>query len=220
MPHIVQFVRQLSHDLRNHLNAAELQAAFLKEIADDEEIKTEVQRLRAMVSEIGGSLQKLTSAVAPVKLTTMPYEAGAFLEDVRGKMQQELAEKADAFTWNLQAPGVTVEIDPQMLQQAFMELLHNALQHARGSGPIDVAAETRDDHVLVTLREPKSSFEASTAQWGREPFKIAKHGHYSLGLHRARNIIEAHGGTLDARFDASASLLVTTVKLPMSNAHA
>ena len=39
---VVRFVRQLSHDLRNHLNAAELQAAFMNEIAEDPEVKEEV----------------------------------------------------------------------------------------------------------------------------------------------------------------------------------
>src|SRR5437868_3492147 len=83
LPHVVQFVRQLSHDLRNHLNAAELQAAFLKEIATDDEMKAEIQRLRGMVSEIGGSLQRLTNALGTVKLTLMPYEAKAFVEDLQ-----------------------------------------------------------------------------------------------------------------------------------------
>ena len=35
MPDVVKFVRQLAHDLRNHLNAAELQSAYLDEIAED-----------------------------------------------------------------------------------------------------------------------------------------------------------------------------------------
>ena len=44
---VVRFIRQLSHDLRNDLNAAELQSAFLKEIAEDgESRRAEVQRLR------------------------------------------------------------------------------------------------------------------------------------------------------------------------------
>ena len=43
---VVHFVRQLSHDLRNHLNAIELQSTFLAELAEDAELKTEVGRLR------------------------------------------------------------------------------------------------------------------------------------------------------------------------------
>ena len=41
---IVRFVRQLSHDLRNHLNAAELQAVYIGESTGDAEIKEPVRR--------------------------------------------------------------------------------------------------------------------------------------------------------------------------------
>ena len=65
LPDVVTFVRQLAHDLRNHLNAAELQSAYLAEIADDPELKEEINRLRAMVSEVGATLQRLTAAAEP-----------------------------------------------------------------------------------------------------------------------------------------------------------
>ena len=69
MQDVVRFVRQLSHDLRNHLNAAELQAAFVGELAQDAESKTEIKRLRAVLSEAAVALQKLSSTIADVKLT-------------------------------------------------------------------------------------------------------------------------------------------------------
>ena len=47
---IVKFVRQLSHDLRNNLNAVELQSAYLGELRQDAEMKNEIQRLRQMIS--------------------------------------------------------------------------------------------------------------------------------------------------------------------------
>ena len=46
---VVRFMRQLSHDLRNHLNAAELQVAYLNELAESAEMKEEVKRLREMM---------------------------------------------------------------------------------------------------------------------------------------------------------------------------
>ena len=55
---VVRFVRQLSHDLRNHLNAIELQSTFLAELAQDGEMKPEVQRLREMTYEIGVTLSE------------------------------------------------------------------------------------------------------------------------------------------------------------------
>src|SRR6185295_7199203 len=81
MPDVVKFIRQLGHDLRNHLNAAELQSAYMAEIATDPELQEEVKRLRAMISEVGASLQRVTSALGAPRLTTMPYGAADFVED-------------------------------------------------------------------------------------------------------------------------------------------
>ena len=218
MPSVVRFVRQLSHDLRNHLNAAELQSAYLKEIAEDGEVKAEVQRLRSMLSEMGASLQKLTGLLALPKLNPMTYEAKDFIEDLRAKAGTEFREEAAAFEWDADDDAGVLNIDPQLLQEACLELLRNALSHGRGDGKISVSAGPADGEFMVTLTEPKTACELATENWGNEPFKAVKHGHYALGLHRARRIVEAHGGRLAAHCDGKASALVTTVVIPLANA--
>lgn len=70
---LVAFVRQLSHDIRNHLNAAELQAAYLSELAQDAEIKNEVKRLREMVAEVSKALQSVTSKMSAITATRIRY---------------------------------------------------------------------------------------------------------------------------------------------------
>ncbi|MBA2742984.1 MAG: HAMP domain-containing histidine kinase [Chthoniobacterales bacterium] len=218
MTDVVRFIRQLSHDLRNHLNAAELQAAYLKEIVDDGETKKEIQRLRGMVSELGDSLQKLTATLAPIRLTQMPYEASAFVEDLQQKVTQQFGNEASAFEWKVKPATALLDIDPQLLQQAALELLANSLAHSRGEGRISAKTAVENNRLVLTLSEPKTAFSGSTENWGREPFKRVKHGHYSLGLHRARNIIEAHGGTLTAHYDSGESALLTVVELPVAHA--
>jgi K+-sensing histidine kinase KdpD len=215
MPIVVRFIRQLSHDLRNHLNAAELQSAFLKEIAEDGEVKSEIQRLRGMLSELGSTLQKLTATLAPPKLNQMPYGAPMFMEDLQQKVKSEFAADAGNFEWDVRITSGMLNIDPQLLQQALLELLSNALRHERGNGNIAISAATTNGKLTLTLREPKTTFTGSTDRWGREPFQSVKHGHYGIGLHRARSIIEAHEGELDASHDAAAGALVTTVRLPI-----
>ncbi|MBA2430818.1 MAG: HAMP domain-containing histidine kinase [Chthoniobacterales bacterium] len=214
MEHVVRFVRQLSHDLRNHLNAAELQSAFMSEIAEDAEMKQEIGRLRSILSEMGGSLQRLSSSLAEPRLTLMPYEAESFVEDLRQKAATQFGEENGAIDWQLEVGTGQLEIDPQVLQQALLELISNAFRHQRGDGTICAAAELRNGEFQFTLREPKTARPASTENWGLEPFQHVKHGHYGVGLHRARKIIEAHGGTLEARFDSTTSSLLTRVVLP------
>src|ERR1700751_54243 len=82
-PVLVRFVRQLSHDLRNHLNAVELQSAFIGEIATDPEMKEEGKRLREMLGTFGGALQKLSADTGHARLNPIPYKASELLEDLR-----------------------------------------------------------------------------------------------------------------------------------------
>src|SRR5439155_8282400 len=82
-PDIVKFVRQLSHDIRNNLNAVELQSAYLAELATDDERKNEIQRLRQMVSQVGTSLQHLTAGLSQTKATTISYKAAASVDDLK-----------------------------------------------------------------------------------------------------------------------------------------
>jgi K+-sensing histidine kinase KdpD len=218
MTDVVGFVRQLSHDLRNHLNAAELQSAFINELAEDPELKGEVQRLRAMLAELGGSLQRLTTALAPIRLTEMPYEADSFVQDLGQKLATQFKEQSAAIDWEISVGSTPLDIDPQILQQAFIELFANAFQHNRGTGQLAASAEVKEGEFVFTLREPKESFAGSTENWGLEPFHKVGHGHYGLGLYRVRNIIEAHRGRLHVRHDQPSSSLVTTVVLPLAQA--
>ena len=212
----MKFVRQLAHDLRNDLNAAELQSAYLAEIADDPELKEEIKRLRAMVSEVGANLQSLTVALSQPRLTEMPYSAADFVGDLQQRLTAEHPDEGTKVQWDVQVGDASLQIDPQVLLPALTELFANAFRHGRGEGVISAGARIEGDRFLFTIREPKRSFECSTENWGREPMRSVGQGHYGLGLHRARSIIEAHRGQLDARYDSPSSCLITTVVLPLS----
>src|SRR5436853_3806185 len=99
---IVKFIRQLSHDIRNNLNAVELQSAFLAELATEAEMKEEVQRLRQMVSEVGGGLQRLTAGLSQVNATPISYPAADFMEDLQKKVETQLPEHAGKIQWEVQ----------------------------------------------------------------------------------------------------------------------
>src|SRR3977135_1279833 len=83
---VVRFIRQLSHDLRNHLNAIELQSAYISELEREDELKSEIKRLREMISGLTSALQSLSKAVGGVKPNLIPYPAADLAEDLRKKI--------------------------------------------------------------------------------------------------------------------------------------
>jgi K+-sensing histidine kinase KdpD len=213
---MVKFVRQLSHDIRNNLNAVELQSAYLAELAEDPELKGEIQRLREMTSQVGVNLQRLTAGLSQVNPNCMSYPADDFIEDLSQKLTKELPDNASKVKWEVELKDAELEIDPQLVQQALLELFSNAFQHERDVKSITAKAYIDNDRFVFELREPKAHFESSTANWGFEPMRNLSQGHYGLGLNRVRAIAEAHGGDFRAAYDKKTSTLTTTLTLPAS----
>ena len=212
---VVRFVRQLSHDLRNHLNAIELQSTFLAELAENAELKSEVQRLREMIYETSVVLQKLTGAMSESHPKMMSYRAADFVDDLREKIEAEHPRETGSIDWNVQLGNENLWIDPQLVQDALLEVFTNAFNHERGEGNLSVDARVEGDEFIFELREPKKTFAALTENWGRQPLLKVGRGHYGLGLHRVRVIIEAHQGQLQARYVSATSSLHTRITMPL-----
>jgi K+-sensing histidine kinase KdpD len=210
-----RFIRQLSHDLRNDLNANELQCAYIDELATSEELKNEIKSLRAMISGLSSTLQRLSRAVGEVKPNQIPYRAADFMEDLRRKIEHDFSKESAEITWDIQLGDAMLNVDPLLLQEAVRELFANAFQHDREKDPLLAKAKIDGRQLLFTLREPKTRFDLSTQDWGRKPLGQMRQRHYGLGLYRARAIVEAHCGTLHAQYDSGVSALITTVTLPV-----
>jgi len=215
----VRFVRQLSHDLRNDLNAIELQSAYIGELTQDQELTSEIKRLREVVSGMNSTLQLLSKAVGEVAPHVVTYPAAEFLADMRTQIERNFSKQSQEITWDVQLRDGILNIDPQLFQEVIVELFANAFRHDRGKGALVARARISDGRFLFTLHEPKTVFASEPQNWGREPLRNIRQRHYGLGLNRIRAIIEAHGGELQAQYDPKAATLVSTVALPVSSGH-
>ncbi len=213
---VVRFIRQLSHDLRNHLNAIELQSAYISELERDAELKGEIRRLREMISGLTSTLQSLSKAVGEVKPDLISYRASDLAEDLRKKIDHDFSGESAEINWNIQVGDVLLNVDPQLLEEALTELFANALRHSGGRGHVAVTAKMENGRFLFTVEEPKAQFDIPADNWGREPLRKVSQGHYGLGLNRVRAIIEAHGGEMYAQYDPNVSTFTTTLVLPAS----
>ena len=210
----VKFVRQLSHDLRNQLNAAELQSALIGELTNDTEIKSEIHRLRELVSQLGVTLQSLSASVAEPRPTALPYAAKDFIADMQKKIAHEFPEKGQAVKWEVLSTGATLNIDPELTEWAATELFRNAFRHDLAGDEVQAQGSIEGDWFTFSIRETKKE-EIDPAQW-TQPLQNVSYGHYALGLRRARKIIAAQGGELTAKFDPASQTLTSTITLPCS----
>lgn len=193
-----RFVRQVSHDLRNQLNAAELQAALVSELSEDAALKPEVAQLRKLVAQMGTSLQHLSGLVALPRPTKMPYPAGDFIEDFRQKLAQTYGARAEAIEWQITFAGEeAIEIDPTLLQAALLELFENAFRFGAGRSKLKAKAELQNGEFVITLREENANLPDDEATL-HQPLRNVSHGHYGLGRRNVGTIVAENGGRFDS----------------------
>src|SRR5260370_31334369 len=164
-----------------------------------------------MLSGITLAIHKISAGLAGLGTNLIPYRASDFVEDLRKTIAREFPDKSGEINWTMDTGPAMLQIDPELLQQAFIEVFSNAFQHDRGKGALRIACEIDRNWLVFTIHEPKIRFKSSTQNWGREPLRHITAGHYALGLYRAPAIIEAHGGAMRAQLEPKGSACRTTL---------
>ncbi len=214
-PRVDRFIGQLTHDIRNGLNALELQLTLLGEIAADAEVLAEVKSLRGLLLDMTRQLQAVRSASGPVAPHLLCYPAADFFEDLQerfGRLQPEAAERV---AWQINVTGASLTIDPELSLKALLEVLGNALHFSGEAAVVRFLAEARPGGggVAVTVRETQPVPPAIPLEdWGRAPLLTTRRNAYGLGLFRVRQIVEAQGGALSVAY--SEQILATSITLP------
>ncbi len=211
------FVGQLTHDIRNGLNALELQLTFLGEISTDPEAVDEIKRLRGTLANVTRQLQTLRTATASVSPHPLEYPAGDFFDDLRERFDKLTPEAGGRLVWERDLGAeLLLNVDPELTINALLELLANGLHFTRGETlPVRVKVSTTAGGVLLSLQEPQRVEPTiPPKQWGRTPLLTTRRGAYGLGLFRVRRCLESQGGTLDVAYSPGENLLTTTATLP------
>ena len=117
--------------------------------------------------------------------------------------------------------ALRARVDARRLQQVVLNVITNAITHAPDAGRIEVRLqavegaaeiEIEDDGPGVPADEIGSIFDRF-----RNPTSAPRsNGGLGLGLFLARQIVTAHGGTIDARSESGHGLTIR-IRLPLSS---
>jgi two-component system sensor histidine kinase BaeS len=92
-----------------------------------------------------------------------------------------------------------MEVDPARLREVVANLLANALRHTPSGGSVDLAARVTGEVVEVTVRDTGSGMtHEELGQIFDRFYRSPDSPGSGLGLSIARDLVEAHGGTITA----------------------
>jgi len=109
---------------------------------------------------------------------------------------------------------IVIFVDPEQLEQVFLNLFANACDAMAGAGKLTVHAEEEDATVRIRVADSGPGMSRETADKIFEPFFTTKDRGTGLGLAIVFNIIQKHGGSIqvDSREGTGTAFALTLPK--------
>lgn len=207
----------VSHELRTPLAVIRAELEAIQDgvhAADDEHL--------ALLLKETGVLERLVTDLRTVTLS----ESGELPLHSEPTDVVVLAQEVVAsFRTSAAAAGVTLradtpddlpllEIDPIRMREVLSNLVGNALRYTPAGGEVTLAATRDPTHVRLVVRDSGEGVDPELLPHIFERFrKDPRSRGFGLGLAIARQLVEAHGGTLTAE-SARGRGTTMTVELP------
>jgi two-component system NtrC family sensor kinase len=197
---IGQMAAGIGHEINNPLgNILSLTKLIEREIPEGEtRLRKDVQKVREEADRVSRIVKGILNFARQVPPDKTRFEVKPWLEETIGLVQKDAASR-DISINLIVNDGIMLDGDRDLLQQAMINLINNAIYASPEQGDIKVLAMASDS-VLQLIVEDRGS-GISSKQMGNiyDPFFTTKPiGHGSgLGLSICLGIVERHNGTLE-----------------------
>ena len=201
----------MSHDLRTPLTRLRLRAESIEDAALRERFASDVEEMTQMVN---GALNLFKG------LTDTESYAPVVIDDLLAALQKEYAELGESIVIEGHSNG-PLQAKPMAVKRCLSNLLHNAVKYGeRAHVKITDGAE-----LVVSIRDEGEGIPAEVLEQVFEPFYRVESsrsrdagGGTGLGLSIARDIAQAHGGSIVLN-NLPGRGLEATLRLPRGVAH-
>jgi signal transduction histidine kinase len=203
-----EFITVAAHELRTPLTALQLQlqgvTRLLRKLPASETVLPRFQSLARQLSRLGRLVESMLDVerihTGRLNLEREPVDLGELVREVVERFSLDLERARCGVSFKAEE-HVTGLWDRTQLEQALTNLLGNAMKFGAGR-PIELEVEVRGDRARLIVRDQGigMSSEALERVFGRFERAVSarEYGGLGLGLFLTRQIVEAHGGSIQA----------------------
>lgn len=204
----------VAHEIRNPVvgvsNGLDL---VRRRVGRDPVLEPIIDEMSHQLTRIQGTLQELLAFARPATPTLAPLSGNNLVERTI-RLVQPAAARANVH--------VVVQLDPtlprfmadeEMLHQALVNVLMNALQATPAGGTVTVTTRRVGASIELEIADTGSGISPEHVEFVFKPFYTTRHTGTGLGLPITRQIIQRHGGsvTLTSRVHVGTTI---TLRLP------
>ncbi|WLV23468.1 ATP-binding protein [Aciduricibacillus chroicocephali] len=202
------FIANVSHELRTPISLLQgYSEAIVDDIAETVEDKNELAgiiheeslRMGRLVNELL-DLARMESGQITLHPTEVPVQE--FISKIAKKFQGIAQENKVELKINVNNETANAFFDPDRLEQVFTNLIDNALRHTEEFGSVQIDVRNTREAFSAQISDTGSGIPQEDLPFVFERFykadksRTRKQRGTGLGLSIAKNIMEAHGGTI------------------------
>ena len=192
-----EMVAGVSHEVRNPLGIISSSAELLKKKMTPDD---GVSRIPDIIIE---ESNRLNNIITDFLNYARPREPNLFpcrIVDVIDKnieyLSWQLHEEGFVMQTHYEPNLPKIQADADMLYQAFLNVLINAMQAMPDGGNIDISVKSGDNSIWITFEDQGTGIKMEAMEKMWDPFFTTKDKGTGLGLGIVKNIIEAHDGQI------------------------
>jgi signal transduction histidine kinase len=185
----------LAHEIRNPLGGIQLYASMLRRDLEGDAPKVRtLDRILGAISGLDTLVEDMLAFGREIEPRRRLQPVGPLVEQALDLARGALAEKCVRVEFRLD--GVVVaEVDGEMLQRVFLNIIANAAQAVGLGGRLTIAASGR----TISFSDDGPGIPPEILEKIFTPFLTSKTKGTGLGLAIAHKIVEAHGGSIEAK---------------------
>jgi signal transduction histidine kinase/DNA-binding response OmpR family regulator len=204
-----EFLATLSHELRTPLNVVLGWVGMLRHGALRPERARDaleiIERNARQQAELIDDLLDVSRIITgKLRLNLRPMAFGPIVVAVAESLRPSMEAKGVALQIGAITDQSTIVGDPDRLRQTVWNLLSNAVKFTAPGGTVHVELSADPTHVRLTVRDSGIGISPDFLPYIFERFRQADssttrtHSGVGLGLAIVRELVELHGGTVDA----------------------
>jgi signal transduction histidine kinase/CheY-like chemotaxis protein len=221
-----EFLATLAHELRNPLAPLRNGLQILRLSAEKPELAEPARammerQLEHMVRLVDDLLDMSRISTGKIDLRREWAELGAIVHSARESAAPLIEREGHLLKLDLPPEPVYLDADPVRLAQVFCNLLNNAAKYTQRGGQIVLSAARRDAQIEVSVRDNGIGISPATLPRVFDMFIQGEGsaekslGGLGIGLTIVKQLVELHGGTVQARSDGLGCGSEFIVRLPL-----
>lgn len=221
-----EFLAMLAHEFRNPLAPIRSAVEIMRVIGQKDPA---LEKAREVIARQVDHLSRLVDQLLDVSRMTqgatglekVPVDVNALLWRAVETVQPLIDERGHALRVMPLAQPVNVEGDFKRLSQVVANLLDNAARYTEGDGEIVLSAVKETDGVAICVKDNGIGIAPDALPVIFDLFTRAHRsaerpqGGLGIGLSLVRNLVELHGGTVEAKSAGVGEGSEFIVKLPL-----